>query len=80
MGAYPTVLGDYSWLCTQESLLAVLGEPYGMLGIEPTLASHVQGKCPLCCAFLYAGSILPQLSTGTQGKGRMSVQDHRDCG
>ena len=29
----------YSWLCTQESPLAVLRGPYGMLEIEPGMAS-----------------------------------------
>lgn len=32
------MLGDHSWLCTQESVLVVLTRPYGMPGIEPWLA------------------------------------------
>ena len=38
-GSHPAIHRGYSWLCTQELLLAVLGGPYGMLGVEPGLAA-----------------------------------------
>ena len=39
----------YSWLCTQELLLAMLRGPYGMLGIEPGSAACKANALPLCC-------------------------------
>ena len=55
-----------SWLCTQESLLAVLGGPYGMLGIEPGSAAckahalpAVLSLQPAACEFLSLPSYLP---------------------
>lgn len=81
MGPHLVALRGYSWLCTQESLLSVLGGPYGMPGIEPTSASHVPGKCqanalfavlwPL--EFLCAGSF-PDSAQATKKKGNVNVK------
>lgn len=38
VGAYQMVLRDYFCLCTQESLLMMLGGPYDIPKIEPRLA------------------------------------------
>ena len=45
-GSHPAMLRADSWLCTQESLLAVLGGPYGMLGIEPGSAACKANALP----------------------------------
>ena len=37
----------HSWLCPQELPLAVLREPYGMLGIEPRLAVCKANAVPI---------------------------------
>ena len=45
-GSHPAMLKGYSWLCTQELLLAVLGGPYGMPGIEPGSAACKANALP----------------------------------
>lgn len=36
-GSAPGDSHDHGWLCAEETLLAVLGEPFGMPGIEPAV-------------------------------------------
>lgn len=44
-GSHPVVLKGYSWFFTQDSLL-MIGEPYGVLGIEPGVTAYKVSTLP----------------------------------
>ena len=46
LGSHPAMHRGYSWLCTQELLLAVLRGQYGMLGIKLGLAVYKANTLP----------------------------------
>lgn len=50
-GLHPAVLRTDLWLCAQESFLALLREPSGMLGVESRLAVYKADTLPVLLSF-----------------------------
>lgn len=58
----PVVLRAYTWLCTNRSFLAVLGEPYMVLGIKLLLAickTKCLKSCTISLPYLFCFGVTP---------------------